>query len=374
MKKLLLVISTSTLIFTEIPLFEQFPKLKRKVPHIQLTNLPSPIKKLDHLCKELSCQKIYIKDDGLLGNMPLNEVLFGGNKVRKLEFLLADAIQKGSKTVITYGCAGSNHCAATACYCKQLGLKCMLLLKGQPNSNIVKRNILLDLYYEAKLCYFPTEELRQSCGKYKIYKTFDKDGIPPYVIPTGGSNPLGVLGFINAAFELKKQITKGSMPEPDYIYLPIGSCGTTVGLIIGLNAAGLKTKIVPVGIEPENYEQEITGLLNKAKEFIKKLDPTFPLSDNRNYEPANMNTVGSEYGESTKECEDTIKLLQELEELNLDATYSAKAMAALIQDSKKGLLKDKVILFWNTFCGHEFEEQIEKTDINKIPKSLHRYF
>jgi 1-aminocyclopropane-1-carboxylate deaminase/D-cysteine desulfhydrase-like pyridoxal-dependent ACC family enzyme len=372
--KIFLLLSVIRNIFGDIPLFEAYPKLKKNVPYVNLGTLPTPVTECKNLAFKINCKKLYIKNDGLIGGNKNGESLFGGSKVRKLEFLLADALNKNAKTVITFGCAGSNHALATACYCKQLGLKCLLMLKGQPNSDIVKRNLLLDLYYDAKLYYFPTSELREIGSKYKIFKRLEKDSVKPYVIPTGGSNPIGIIGFINAAFELKKQIESGLLQEPDYIYVPIGSYGTTVGLMIGLNAAGLKTKVTPVAVEPEEYDKAIFQLFIETVEFIKVLDPSFPLVNTSNFEPTNMSSSGSEYGEATKDGLDAIELVKKITNIQLDPTYSAKAMAGLINDAKQGKLKNKTVLFWNTFCDNDFEKQINKISYKSLPTGLHNYF
>lgn len=374
MKKILFLSFLCTTIFSRIPLFEAYPRLGSKVPHIDLCSKPSIILECKELVKQLNCKKLYLKNDGMINGKKASSDFFGGNKVRKLEFLLADALKKESQTVITFGCIGSNHALATACCCKELDLKCLLMLKSQPNSPTVRRNLLLDLYFGAKLYYFPTEELRSIGAKYKIFKQFEKDGVKPYVIPTGGSNPLGILGFVNAAFELKQQINAGLMPEPDYIYVPVGSGGTTVGLMIGLSVAGLKSKVIPVGVEPNAYDAEIQNMFSETLKYIRKIDSSFPEIEITNLEKTNMAAVGLEYGDITEESENAVKTMCLAEDIFLEHTYSGKALAALTSDSNSGKLKDKVVLFWNTFCSKDFDKQLKSVDYKLLPHSLQRYF
>src|SRR5436190_320309 len=117
-----------------LPLFEYLPELENKIPYIQLANLPTPIEKCGEIENILNHHNIYIKRDDLTGF----KNLYGGNKVRKLEFLLGDALQHHAKKIITYGCVGTNHGLATACYSNKLGLDCLLMLKNQPNSPVVR--------------------------------------------------------------------------------------------------------------------------------------------------------------------------------------------------------------------------------------------
>lgn len=200
-----------------VPLFENFKELKDTVPYVQLANLPTPIDRCRNLEKVLKLDSIFIKRDDLTGSSDL----YGGNKVRKLEFLLGDALKNGAKKIVTFGCVGTNHGLATACYANKLGIDCLLMLKHQPNSPVVRQNLLMDHYFNAKIEIFPNNQARKIALDTLL--ATDKDS---YFFPTGGSVSLGALGYVNAAFELKEQIQKGSMPKPDVIYLPIGSCGT----------------------------------------------------------------------------------------------------------------------------------------------------
>lgn len=365
---------------TMIPLFSYFPALLQKIPYIALGNFPTPIHQCKNLGEILGIKNLYLKRDDLSGKRSDNQQhLFDGNKVRKLEFLLAEALYNNARTVITFGCVGSNHACATAVYCKELGLNCILMLKPQPNSFIVRRNLLLDFDAGASIVLSPNNTFRalstvHMCLMHKqLYGTF------PYLIPTGASCPLGIVGFINAAFELKKQIDDSLMPEPDRIYLPIGSAGTTVGLLLGIKMLGMKSKIYAIAVEPEEipgeFKNNVDRLFRETNQFLRGLDTTFPLlSFNEADIVITYDYCGPDYGLFIPEAMEAIKTMHEAENILLDGVYSGKAMAGLIHDAFMTPLTHEVILFWNTFCSDTFSDVIEKIDYKKLPSYLHTFF
>ena len=204
------------------PLFQTYPELQKSIPHLCLGSLPTPVERLTNLGAHLKIPALYIKRDDLSGAISTDNLshLYGGNKVRKLEFLLADALAHDAKTILTFGCAGSNHAVATSVYASQLGLKCLCVLQSQPNSRIVRQNLLLHQVYNTRLCFCATRELRKIqtlCAWLDHKYTY---GDFPYIIPTGGSNPLGALGFVNAAFELQTKSSKDFYLNPTlFIFL-----------------------------------------------------------------------------------------------------------------------------------------------------------
>ena len=239
-----------------IPLFDYYQELTKKIPYISFATLPTPVEQCYWLENELGYDAIFIKRDDFTGSGNL----YGGNKVRKLEFLLAEAINKEKKKIITYGAAGTNHGLATACYTHELGLACTLMLRKQPNSPIVRQNLLLDLYFGAEILLFANNAERNAATEILLQQDSDT-----YFIPTGGSVPVGALGYVNAAFELKEQIERGILPKPDYVYLPIGSSGTAAGLLLGFVLAGIDVKIVAVATSPEAV---LDGFLEKTKKLF----------------------------------------------------------------------------------------------------------
>ena len=339
-------------------LFEKFPDLESDIPWKKLAPLRTPVKKLPNLEEKLGINSLWVKCDNL------TSPLYGGNKIRKFEFLLADALKQGYKKVMTAGGLGSNHCLANAIFCNQLNLKPIAFLIDQPVTSYVRNNLLLDLYFKNEIIYLN--------DMTNIQKRDDA-----YFIPPGGSTPLGILGFVNAAFELKNQVDNGALPEPDHIFLACSTSGTTVGLTIGVKLAGLKTQIHGVQVYYPNLSSftRIRKLTRKTLKFMSQNNIPVPkltfdhLTFNQDY-------FGGEYGRPTKECIEAMKIIEELEEIKLDPTYTGKALAALLGfvREKKKELKDKTILFWNTYNGRDFSDILAKIDYRGLPKEIHWVF
>lgn len=367
-----------------VPLFKVFPALQERIPYKSLGVFPTPVIKAEKCSAALGLNALYIKNDSVSG------VAFGGNKVRKLEFLLADALEHKARAVLTVGGAGSNHALATAVYAKQCGLESFSMLVPQLNASYVRRNLLLSLYYGAHLFHFPTNAARD-VGIAQLNEAYHKEtGQNIYYIPKGGSNVIGALGFVNAAFELKEQIDAGLLPEPDLIYVPFGSKGTAVGLMVGLKAAGLKTIVIPVCDDQEDVEEGVT-LLGRVNQLLhvkmlgtkKKFGPSsfWPVTQQqeRTLQDAlrfnmNSNFIGQYYAQVTPEAAAAIDLVEQTEGITLDGTYSGKACAALIDDAQKGKLAGKVVLFWDTYCAGNFNDVTASIDYYALPEEFYTYF
>jgi len=361
-----------------LPLSNYFPGLATTVPHISFGAFPTPVVRLANLSKQF-CADMYVKCDGESGTL-LNDGrhLYGGNKVRKLEILFADALNHGAKTVVTFGCAGSNHATATAVYAHHLGLRCLCMLKPQANSHNVQKNLLLMRVHGASIHMCPDNVLRNLGTAYTCLRNKLDRGDMPYFIPTGGSKPLGAIGFVNAAFELKEQIAAGLMPEPDYLYVPCGSQGTTAGLMVGVRAAGLKTKIIPVAVEPEdwpNYKKHLAKFAEDTSALLHSYDATFPLMK---MTPDEIELVqdcgGIDYGIYTPEAVTAMKCLQDAENIQLDGTYTGKAFAGFLAHAQQQKFAGKVVLFWNTYCADKYEDITSMVDYRLLPQVLHTYF
>lgn len=356
-------------------LFEQYPALQAHIPYVSLCDLPTPIVKLTNFGNHIGCNSLFMKRDDLTGkNSSDGFRLYGGNKPRKLEFLLADAMQNNSQTIITYGCAGSNHALATAVYARELGLQSWLMLTGQPNSHIVRQNLLLDHYYNARLSFFPSAAVRNAAADEVL-----NNDTTAYLIPTGGSNTIGVLGYVNAAFELAHQIAIHDIEEPDFIYVATGTCATTAGLLLGLRLANIQSKVVAVCVFPEGntnyFEKNIKKLFMQTVQELHTLDESIPLVDfPENNVMLNKKFCGKAYGVYMPETIAAISLFKEMEEVALEGTYSAKPIAAIMEDIVCNNIQDKTILFWNTYCGLDFSLLTHLNDYKALPEEFHVYF
>ncbi|MBD3253657.1 MAG: pyridoxal-phosphate dependent enzyme [Candidatus Lokiarchaeota archaeon] len=348
-------------------LFEKYPKLEEIIPWRYLAPLKTPVRKLEKIAEYLGIDSLWIKLDNL------SSPIYGGNKPRKLEFLLADAIQKNCDKILTLGGIGSNHCVATAAFCKELNLKSYVALTDQPVTNHVRRNLLLEIYFGSEIIYSPSSKELNN----KISKTLsENDKI--YFIGKGGSTPLGALGFVNAALELKHQIEAGSLPEPDYLFVANGSTGTTAGLSIGLKLADLNTKIMAIRVTPKSLSarENTIDLALKSKELI---DKAYPDLHHISFEHLEIfdEYFGGEYGKPTAGGLEAIKLMSELENIMLEPTYTGKTFGALIDyvsRQDKDTLEDKTFLFWNTFNSRDFSDITKNIDYHNLPKELHWVF
>ncbi len=347
-------------------LFEYYPDLESGIPWIKLAPMRTPVKQLFNLQDKLGISSLWIKQDNL------TSPIYGGNKPRKLEYLLADAKYKDCNKVLTVGGIGSNHCIATAAFCNELNLTPYAALLYQPITTHVRNNLLLELYFKNNLIYSHTARGWRLRIRWKLN---EDDRI--YYIGQGGSSPLGTLGFIDAALELKNQINNGELPEPDYIFVANGSMGTTAGLIIGIELARLKTIIYGIQVTPPTFSsvKNTQKLAIKSRALLAKYDKSIP---KLSFEHLILDDAyfGEAYGKPTPEGLKAINLIKEYEDITLDPTYTGKTFAGLIDyvRTKKIKIKDKTVLFWNTFNSVDYSEIISKMDYQRLPKKLHWVF
>ncbi len=356
-------------------ILKELPTLQTKIPHVSLGNFPAPVRKLGKLGEAIGSDRLYFKDDGPCAPY------FGGNKVRKLEFLLADALYSDAGSIMAIGDAGSNCVLAALAQAKRVGFSDVYCLLGpQLNTSYLRRNLLMDLFHNGIIKYYESEQ-DQEDAIWQHSSSLQDAGKPPYIVTWGGTCPIGFLGYMNAAFELKKQIEDGLLPEPDYIYVPLGSTGTAGGLIIGAQLAGLKSVIIPVAISGKNGDayfrtEKLAERINEAIDFFTNLDPNFPAQKvSASDIEYRQNFANYRYAE-VRELEATA--LQELfdhENIKLEGTYTGKALTAMLSDIKNNQhLQGKTILFWNTFCYGTFEDVTNSVDYKDLPEGLHRYF
>jgi len=349
-----------------LPLFKRYPELEGVLPRVPLGNFPTPVQRLSHLGHD----NMWIKRDDLSSG------IYGGNKVRKLEFVLADAIKKGRDRVITMGGIGTNHGLATAIFCHELGLRCKLLLFHQPVNTYVKRNMLLFLKYGAEMVYIK--------GVFRTAATLllTQRLLNPraYILEAGGSSPLGTFGIVNAMFELKEQIDAGILPEPRYIFCPLGSNGTMAGLSLGALLAGLSTTVIGVRVTMDAVgpiaiatAKTVEKLMRKTYALLKKHSRRFP---DITIPPQRVidDYVGEGYGCATKECRDALALMNDREGIALDPTYTAKTFAALCDFIKTPGHDKEPILFWHTYSSADMTKQAQLVDYRGLPPALRHIY
>ncbi len=352
-----------------IPLFKQYPLLAVSLNYQELGSFPTPVMKLDNLGKEISRSDLFVKRDDLSGE------LYGGNKVRKLEFIFGDVVASGHKTVLTSGAAGSNHALAVALYGEKAGLKVILMLFEQFYNPDICKNLLADYFSGAQMFHNNSYESHIISMK-KIINELTGTSDEPFIIPPGGSSVSGTCGYVNAAFELKAQIARGELPEPAEIYVALGTMGTAVGLLLGMKAAQIKSRLVPVRVVP-SYVSDSDKFMALFEDTNKKLhdaDNSYPICKITQSDlNINSDFLGADYGVITKESSDAVKIMKSTESLQLDGVYTGKAFAAFIESVKNNNRKGP-ILFWNTKNSNPLPRFSAEVDYRNLPEGFHRYF
>lgn len=311
-----------------------------KIPKkIKCIHMQTPIMKLDNFSKKLGSE-IYIKRDDFTG------IEFSGNKVRKLEYVLKDALDQGADTLITCGGIQSNHARATAALSAKLGMKCYLVLRGDENERI-EGNRFLSLLLGAKIKFISKEDYSKNKDKImkKLAEELKTNGLKPYLIPEGASNGLGNFGYLNAGFEIMEQ-EKEMGVEFDLIVTAVGSGSTYGGLFLAdkIKKGASRTVGFNVCDDTPTFVKRIDGYLNDTFKILeKKVDySTDEIKIIDGY-------VGNGYGLSRNEEIDFIKNFAMMEGVILDPVYTGKAMYGFYNEFKKGTFKDKKkILFIHT--------------------------
>lgn len=304
-----------------------------------LARRPTPIEKLDRLSQALEGPELYVKRDDLTG------IGLTGNKVRKLEFLIQDALDKGCDTLITCGGLQSNHARATAITAAKLGLQCRLVLRDQTGGDL-DGNLFLDRLVGAEITFISAEEYKRVDEVMnRLAESLRSEGRKPYIIPEGGSNELGALGYVRAVEELCEQL-KTIKLRIDHVVTAVGSGGTQAGLLLGKMLYDLSAEIHGINVceTAEYFVSRIYGIIERARAAYG-IDVTLAPTDVHVID----GYVGKGYALSRAEEIDTIKRVAKMEGLLLDPVYTGKAIYGLIDQIRKGYFKrgDKV-LFWHT--------------------------
>ena len=361
------------MVYREVPsLFQKFPGLKGKVPWMELGQFPTPVRKLEILGKELGHDNLFLKEDNLSGEK------YGGNKVRKLEFALADAIEKGRNPVITIGAVGSNHVLATTIYSKIAGLKTVGVFVPQPVQENLRSNILCNCMEGCEIEYVQNQTYMPFKTIQLYFKNWIKNRQRPYLLFIGGSSTTGVLGYVDAVFEMESQIKEGDFPEPDYIITPAGSGGTLAGLVLGLKLSDLKSKAIGVRVVEENFcnEKAISFMAKRTLKYLRKRDRSISDIDIKPQEVEMLHDYfGTSYATYTNKGVKAIKKLKDLENLKLEGTYSGKAMAGFMDFMADPSRKNKSALFISTYNSKPLDDILcECAGPEILPDELNRYF
>ena len=342
-----------------------FPALAAALPSLALAELPTPLQDAPALAAHLGVGALAVKRDDL------TSPIYGGNKVRKLDYLLADALARGSDSVVTYGSVGSNHALATAVFTTRLGMTPHAVLIDQPPSPYVAAKLRYLLHLGAVI--HAAQSFNHANQLFAQIRADHPEGARRvYDIPWGGSNWLGAAGFVAAALELARQ---ASAP-PDYIYISGGTMGSVTGLALGLRAAGLDTRIVAPRAVPSGSgaAERVAQVLAETNQQLNARDENFPLFDDplHNIE-LRPEFYGPGYAAATPEATEALELMHELQGVKLEITYTAKAFAGLVADARSGRLASKRVVFWNTYNSAPYPEAINTVDTSALPEVFRHY-
>lgn len=354
---------------SNLPLFQAHPILVQKLPYQPLGTLPTPVQKLEALSTHLGHHHLYIKRDDLSGP------LYGGNKVRKLEFIFGEALAKGFKEVVTLGAIGSHHVLATSIYARELGLTPYAHHFPQPVSQHVLNNLLAlsSTHPSLTLVGHPVELPFHQFKKQLMGWLQARQ--KTYYIKGGGSSLAGIFGYVNAALELQQQIEEGLLPCPDEIYVAAGTNGTLAGLILGAKMAKLSSKIIGVRVVDRvvTNSANVLALANAASATLNNYGVSAPLITLKDFDLLH-NHFGKAYGQPTHEGAEASALLMEHESLKLDPTYTAKTFSAVVKRARQ-IDEAKTILYWHTLNGIDLSERIQNADYTRdLPEEYHTFF
>jgi len=345
----------------------RYPKLLLNLPFLTLTDLPTPLDRAEDLGEKLGLDTLWIKRDDLSAS------IYGGNKVRKLEYLFADAHGRDCDAVVTFGAVGSNHVLATSIFARQLGLTCYGVLTDQPITPYVGDTLRYHAMVGTQLVL--AAGYKDSAEAAEALKSAHPTGADKvYQMTWGGSSWRGTVGFVNAAFELADQLKHAE--APDKIYVACGTMGTAVGLAIGLRLAQLPTEVVAVKVVPDpvTTESNLCKLFEETIGELHAIDNEIPILD----EPLSNLTLrteflGTGYAEPTPESTEAVDLMTRTEGLILETTYTGKGLAALIDDARSGRLEGKQATFWNTYNSRPHPGELAGVDTTRLPEALQRY-
>jgi D-cysteine desulfhydrase family pyridoxal phosphate-dependent enzyme len=304
----------------------------KEISRIRIAHLPTPIEELTRLSSHLGGPRLLVKRDDQTG------LAFGGNKTRKLEFLVAEARDQGADTLITAGALQSNHCRQTAAAAARYGFACTLVLFGEPSAQ-PSANLWLDRLFNARIIYTERESRDQMLQH--AYDEAGKQGRKPYLVPYGGSNPTGALGYAFAIQEFVKQDV-----GTDWIVFPSSSGGTQAGMVLGGRVFKCKSRILGISVdEPQRELQERVARL--AADTSEKLGARLEFTPEEVSVNADYCSAG--YGVLTEAEREAVQLFARTEGLLIDPVYTGRAAAGMIDLIRKGFFKkEETVLFWHT--------------------------
>jgi len=344
-------------------LLDRFPSLSSR---LQRMELPTPVRA--HTTEFAANEhRLSIKYDNLTGS------IYGGNKLRKLEYIFPRVKQRKCRRVATFGAVGSNHALATALYASQCGFDCTCFLAHQARTREAAATINRHIVNGTELVRFG--------GDYATrIDTLRKHlhGKHAWVIPMGGSSWLGNIGFVAAGLELADQVSRGEIAVPDRIYVGSGTMGTAVGIALGLAIAELDSEVHAVRVSDTSImnREALNRLLQKTALMMRRLDESVPadLASRTNIRVRDE-FFGPGYAKGTEQTGEAIAFAETALDLTLETTYTGKAMAALLSDWRACGADTYSALYWHTYNSTPLDVPTDRPlDSAAIPQEFLRYF
>lgn len=342
-----LISSKDSILMAHKLIFNQFNK-------VNLITTPTPIEPLSRLGKEWKTPKLFVKREDQTAS------IYGGNKVRNLEFLLGDAIQKNSEKLLALAPLGSNFIAALAAQSSRVGLPLEVMHFVPESNKQIEMHAQFSKMCHARLSHHSNHYLGSLALASLHFLTKKSFGSKVYPMPIGGSNALGALGHVQAALELSEQIKKGEITEPDYLFVGTGTCGTMAGLQVGLDLANIKTKLIGIRCVDKLFchRHKISGLANDTARL---------LGARHNYSTKDfvlLDLPQLNYGKTLPEAVYYMAQVKALEAIQLDHTYTSKVVYRMKHFIDEFKLHSSSILFWNTFSPKAMTLERHPTNVH----------
>ncbi len=355
----------------QYPILKKYPGIEDDYPLLPLGNYPTPVQRMTRLGRHINHSDLWIKRDDYTSE------IYSGNKVRKFEFILGYAKKLGREKLISWGSIGSNQILASVIHSRGMHFKVDAVMFKQPVTECVLRNLFVDFNSGANL-FYAGGYIRFAVKLLAVYIKNVLKKTKPFLVPYLFASIPSVLAYVNAMFELKIQIENGECPEPDFIFVPLGTGGTFCGIELGARIAGLKSKIIGTRITERIVCNEyiMAFIINRTLRYMRK---KFNDINIKSYKADKIyidhNQAGNGYGESTDKCIAAINQMRETEGLELDQTYTGKAIASVIEFAEKTENKNASILYWHTFNSVDLKEKAGPIEnYKKLPKEFHKFF
>lgn len=349
-----------------LPLFDTYPRLREGLVRLPIGWWPTPVTEARRFADAHGLGSLHVKREDR------SHPQCGGNKVRGLEFLLAEARRRMVRRLLTVAAVGSYHIVCTACHAAPLGMKLTAVVLPQPATQRVGDNLLRGAEFGVE--YVPVGHVTAVpvlVGKW-VRQLLAPDRC--CFIPPGGTSPLACVGHVNAAFELRRQIDAGLLPAPDLLFVALGSLGTAAGLALGVRLAGLETRVVGVVVAHRWHAtaRRLTRLSRRTLRLLQRHDPTVPNAAVRSGDVSVVTTaLGEGYGHVLPEAGVMRDQMRELEGIELDDTYTAKALCGAFQFIRRHGLERRDHLFWHT-C-HAGERPADPSLQERLPQVCRAY-